>query len=118
MWPCVKIAVSSRRGDQLADGLVHRLRVEHAARVDHHEPVVGVDHGGVGERVDEGDAGLHLGQLPARRERVVRLDGQLAREQLVGEVEHVEVFGHGGSLARRRRPGRLAAEMERVSILR
>ena len=87
MWPWVKTAVCSGRVDHAPDRLVHRLGMEYAAGVDDHEPVGGVDRGRVGERVDEREAGLDLGHLAARGERVVGLDRQLAGEQLVGQLE-------------------------------
>ena len=68
MWPCVKIAVSSRLRRPPPHRLVHRLGVEHAARVDDHQPVVGVDHRRVGEGVDERDA--RAAPRPARRSAV------------------------------------------------
>ena len=67
MWPWVKIAVSRRLPDQRRTVSCTALGVEHAARVDDHEPVVGVDRRRVGERVDEREAGLNLRELAARR---------------------------------------------------
>ena len=102
-----------------AHGLVHRLGVEHAAGVDRNEPGLGLDHGRVGERVDEGDLGLHFGELTARCEGVMRLDRELAGEQLVGEVEHIRsLVGHGGQSRAGSRPCALPRESKRVLISR
>ena len=70
--------------------VVHGLRLEDAARVDDDEPRVGVGHGRVGERVDEGQARLHLDEFPGwAGQRMVVGSGQITREQAVRLLQEV-----------------------------